>query len=123
MIQSIFKEHKHSTLDAIRAHYGSIPSLKETQMLDLGEPEPTPQQRTRAKRKAKMAKDSFPVLDNIATGSQADTESMSGNSGMGWMVADGEMTAMGQAIGEDDMAFTSDEGFFGVMQHMWARSK
>lgn len=126
-IQGLFEEHKNSTLASIKAHYSGIPSLQGTQMLDLKEPQPTPQHRTAPRDTAETADDALHLLSSVAmeksnaNGYEEGGPSAAPN-GAASTAIDSERATMGQLIGEGEMGFMSDEGFMGIMQQMWARS-
>ncbi len=125
ILRTLFGDHKDSTLASIKARYSGTPRLKGTQMIDLEEPQPTPQQRTAPRGNAETADDALHLLSAVAVGkTNADGYIAEEDR---WAVADsapvdGETAAMGQLIGEGEMGFMSDEGFIGIMQKMWARS-
>ena len=132
IIQTLFGEHKHSTLATVKARYSGVPSLRGTQILDLGEPQPTPQQRTAPRASAEPADDALHLLSAVAmketsAGGSRPRGELSDVSSSGETISiDGETATMGQLIGDEDMGFVTDEGYMGimgVMQHMWARSK
>ena len=128
ILQTLFRENKDSSIATIKARYRGIPSLKATQMLDLEEPQPTPQQRTAAPKSEESSDGALQILSAVAMG---NTHTDGHSTGEGrtdaaagvQSVDEGEMAAMGQLIGEGDMGFMSDEGFLGIMQRMWARGK
>ena len=123
-LQTLFREHKYSPLASIKARFSGVPSLKGAQVLDLGEPHPTPQQRTASRGNAETADEALHLLSAVAVGNNhADGYSTESRvSAEADVAVDGETAAMGQLIGEGDMGFLSDEGFIGIMQQMWARS-
>ena len=132
IIQTLFGEHKHSTLAIVKARYSGVPSLRGTQILDLEEPQPTPQQRTAPRASAEPADDALHMLSAVAMsktnadGSKPEDDQLSASNSAKTPSVDGETAAMGQLIGDEDMGFMSDEGYMGimgVMQQMWARSK
>ena len=127
-IQTLFDEHKDSTLETIKARYSGVPSLRGTQLIELGEPQPTPQQRTMPQGSADTADEALHLLSAVATGKtdvngyHVEGGQMPGAGGVDGTAVDGETAAMGQLIGEGEMGFMSDDGFIGIMQRMWARS-
>ena len=123
-LKTLFGEHKDTPLASIKARFSGMPSLKGAQLLDLGEPNPTPQQRTAARGSAETADEALHLLSAVAMGN-GDANAYSNEAGSSAELdasVDGETAAMGQLIGEGDLGFMSDEGFIGIMQQMWARS-
>lgn len=124
-LQIVFKEHKDKTIESIKARFCGVPSMKGTQILDLEEPQPIPQQRTASHRRGEMSGNKLDLLSaaameqSNADGSEA-SECRSGQMG-GGRAEGGEMAAIGQLIGEEDMGFISDEGFLGIMQTMFLK--
>ena len=118
-IQALFEEHKTSTLESIKAHYNGAPILQTTQMLDLKEPQPTPQQRTSGRSNAKMADEASRIPGCIGMGSSGAGR---GKDEGGASHDPNERAVIGQLIGEGNMGFMSDTGFIGIMQQMWATS-
>ncbi|KAK4694414.1 hypothetical protein P7C71_g3160, partial [Lecanoromycetidae sp. Uapishka_2] len=127
MMSTMFEKHKDSDLQAIRAKYGGVPSTKGTQILDLEEPSPIPQRKTTLGLQ-QNAKGGLQLLSEVAmedsnANGYKDEEGQPGNSGQQYpSVEGGELTGMGQFMGDGEMGSLSDDGFFGIMQKMWARS-
>lgn len=125
-LQMVFKEHKDTTIESIKARFCGVPSMKDTQILDLEEPAPTPQQRTASHQAGEMSANKLHLLSaaameqSNADGSEA-SECRSGPTG-GRTAEGGEMAAMGQLIGEEDMGVIGDEGFLGILQTMFLKS-
>ena len=126
MMQKMFEEHKEETLETIRIRHGCIPGTKQAQILDLEEPTPTPQRRT-ARRSGESSDEALHLLSEVAMDkSRANgykpNEAHMVDSTPQHSSPIGEMAAMGKLIGDGDLGSMSDDGFFGIMQTMWARS-
>lgn len=127
IMRTAFDEHKFSDLSTIRAKYGGLPSTRHTQILDLEEPSPIPQRKTTAgleqsEKGALHLLSEVAMEDSNANGYKGE-ESQMGKAATQFLSSEtSEMTAIGKFIGEGDMGSLSDDGFFGIMQTMWARS-
>ena len=127
MLRDLFIDHKDRSIESIRAKYGTIPSMKEIQILDLEEPQPTPQQRSTSRQVGKAAQGALQLLSEVAVGESNVSESspregLPETSSAGQFTSeDGGITAMGQMIGAGHMGSLSDEGIFGIMQTMWTK--
>ncbi len=108
-IQTVFKEHKHTTIESIKARFISIPSMKGTPVLDPEERQPTPRQRTAPHGTGEMLANKLDLLSAAAMEQSNANVSEAGSGQLGGRTPeDGEMAAMGQLIGEGTM---SDECF------------
>ena len=126
-LKDLFVEHKDNTVEEVRAKYGAIPSMRQIQILDLEEPQPTPQQRSAAQQVGKTAHGALQLLSEVAMGkSSAEKYRTDEGYTKALPVArptseDGGVAAMGQMIGAGSMGSLSDEGIFGIMQTMWTK--
>lgn len=127
MMRTMFDEHKDSDLEAIRKQYGGMPSTRQTQILDLTEPSPIPQRKT-ARGLEENSRGALHLLSEVAMEDSNANGYKPEDAQMGSLADEqrgphfSEMTAMGQLIGDGEMGSLSDDGFFGIMQTMWARS-
>lgn len=119
-LQTVFIEHKHTTIESIKARFSGVPSMKDTQILDLEEPQPIPQQRTASHRTGEMPANKLHLLSAAAM-EQSNAAGSEASDSRSHTAEDGEMAAMGQLVGEEDMGFISDEGFLGIMQTMFLK--
>lgn len=124
-IQKLFMEHKDDTLEEVRIRYGCIPVTKQVQVLDLEEPRPIAQRRV-ARRSGESSDEALHLLSEVAMGNSGSNGYTSNEAPMGKSteqrsVSD-EMATIGKLIGEGDLVSMNDDGFFGIMQTMWARS-
>ena len=126
-MEQIFEEHKEDTLETMRIRYGCLPGTKQAQTLDLEEPIVTPQRRT-ARRSGGSSDEALHLLSEVAMGKSGANgykpkeAQMVDSTSQQSAIEGGEMAAMGKLIGEGDLGTMSDDGFFGIMQTMWARS-
>lgn len=120
LLKTLFMEHKNSDIDSVKARYGAVPSFKKMQMLDLEEPQPTPQYRSAAQQAGKTADGALQILSEVAMG-KSEEGLMGGLTEAQSRSEDGGVAAMGKLIGEGNMGSVSDEGIFGIMQTMWVK--
>ncbi len=122
-LQTVFTEHKHSAMESIKARFSGVPSMNNTQILELEEPQSTGQQRTASHRTGGTPGNKLDLLSAAAMeqSNAYGSEGSDARSGISrsQMADDGDMVAMGQLIGERDVGFMSDEGFLGIMQTMF----
>ena len=124
-IQKLFVEHKDDTLEKVKIRYGCMPGTKQVQVLDLEEPRPIAQRRA-ARRSGESSDEALHLLSEVAMGKSGNNGYTSNEAPMGksteqQSVSD-DMATIGKLIGEADLSSMSDDGFFGIMQTMWARS-
>lgn len=124
-IQKLFAELKDDTLEEVRIRYGGMPVTKQVQVLDLEEPRPIAQRRA-ARRSGESSDEALHLLSEVAMGNSGSNGYTSNDAPMGKSteqrsVSD-EMATIGKLIGEGDLVSMNDDGFFGIMQTMWARS-
>lgn len=124
-LQDLFQGNRHTSMEYIKARFSGAPSLKDTQILDLEEPQPTPQQRTASHRVSKKGDDGLHLLHlaSAAAMEQSKASEMmpASDSQSDHAAEDGAVAAMGQLIGEGDVGSMGDEGFLGIMQTLFLK--
>lgn len=124
-LQELFQGNRHTSMEYIKTRFSGAPSLKDTQILDLEEPQPTPQQRTASRRIVEKGGDGLDLLHlaSAAAMEQSKTSELTpGNDSRSDHAADdGAVAAMGQLIGEGDVGFMGDEGLLGIMQSLFLK--